>query len=382
MVFEIKIPIVDQTTEEVRIVDWIKSVGDEVKKGDVLLEIETDKAVMEVESTATGTLLKQLAEVDDMIPVGEVIGFIGPKGTSVDTKTASGVQEKPTEQIPQQAGLKASPNARRLAEELGVDICFVEGTGPNGRITGKDVEAYAKSKAASGTAVPAADQPGPGTEIKLTKMRRAIGISLQRSFHDTPHFNVTMSIDMTRALEFRTELNKGKDKSQWVSVNDLVVKACALALKKYPVVNSTLLDDAIKYHADVNIGIATAVDAGLIVPVVLNADKRDWFDLAAETKRVVSQARNGKLIGLGKGTFTVSNLGMFGVEEFTAIINPPEAAILAVGGLKQEVVSVNGIIGVKPLMKVTLCSDHRIVDGVIAAQFLSSLKCYLEEDIA
>jgi pyruvate dehydrogenase E2 component (dihydrolipoamide acetyltransferase) len=436
MVFEIKIPIVDQTTEEVRIVAWIKSVGDEVKKGDLLFEIETDKAAMEVESTATGTLLKQLVEVDDMIPVGEVIGFIGPKGTSVDTKTASGVQEKPTEQIPRQARIKASPlarkiaqnkgidlskitgtgtggritrsdveafasggpvklqtkdaggrifaspNARRLAEELGVDICFVQGTGPNGKITGKDVEAYAKSKPASGTAGPAADQPGPGTEIKLTKMRRAIGISLQRSFHDTPHFNVTMSIDMTRAMEFRTELNKGKDKSQWVSVNDLVVKACALSLKKYPSVNSILLDDAIKYHADVNIGVATAVDAGLIVPVVLNADKRDWFDLAAETKRVVSQARNGKLVGAGKGTFTVSNLGMFGVDEFTAIINPPEAAILAVGGIKQEVVSINGMIDVKPLMKVTLCSDHRIVDGAIAAQFLGGLKRYLEEDIA
>ncbi len=436
MAFEIKIPIVDQTTEEVRIVAWIKSVGDEVKKGDVLLEIETDKAVMEVESTSTGTLLRQLVEVDDMVPVGQVIGFIGPKGTSVDTKTASPVQEKPTEQIPQQARIKASPlarkiaqnkgidlskitgtgtggritrsdveafastgpvklqtkdaggrifaspNARRLAAELGIDICFVQGTGPNGRITGKDVEAYAKSKPASGTAGPVADQSGPGTEIKLTKMRRAIGINLQRSFRDTPHFNVTMSIDMTRAMEFRTELNKGKDKSQRVSANDLVVKACALALKKCPSVNSILLDDKIKYHADVNIGIATAVDGGLIVPVVLNADKRDWFDLAAQTKRVVSQARNGKLVGIGKGTFTMSNLGMFGVEEFTAIINPPEAAILAVGSIKQEVVSVNGTIGVKPLMKVTLCSDHRIVDGVIAAQFLGYLKRYLEEDIA
>lgn len=382
MVFEIKIPIVDQTTEEVRIVAWIKSVGDEVKKGDVLLEIETDKAAMEVESTGTGTLLKQLVEVDDMVPVGEVIGFIGPKGTSVDTKTASGVQEKPTEQIPRQARIKASPNARRLAAELGVDICFVQGTGHNGRITGKDVEAYAKSKPASGTAGPAAAQPGPGTEIKLTKMRRAIGISLQRSFRDTPHFNVTMSIDMTRAMEFLAELNKDKEKSEKVSVNDLIVKGCAMALKKYPAVNSKFMEDKIRYEGDVNIGVATALDAGLVVPVVLNADKLDWFDLAGQIKRVVSQARNGKLIGIGKGTFTVSNLGMFGVEEFTAIINPPEAAILAVGSIKQEVVSVNGKIDVKPLMKVTLCSDHRIVDGAIAAQFLGSLKRYLEEDIA
>jgi pyruvate dehydrogenase E2 component (dihydrolipoamide acetyltransferase) len=429
MVFEIKIPIVDQTTEKVRIVAWIKSVGDEVKKGDMLLEIETDKAVMEVESTSTGTLLKQLVEVDDMVPVGQVIGFIGPKGTSVDTKTASPVQEKPAGQISQQAGLKASPlarkiaqnkgidlskitgtgtggritrsdveafasggpvklqtqdagrrifaspNARRLAAGLGVDLCLVQGTGANGRITGKDVDAYAKTK-------PAADRPWPETEIKLTKMRHAIVINLQRSFRDTPHFNFTTSIDMTRAIEFRTGLNKGKDKSQQVSVNDLVVKACALALKKFPSINSILLDDKIKYHANMNIGIATSVDAGLVVLVVLNADKRDWFDWTAETKRVASQARNGKLVGVGKGTFTVSNFGIFGIDEFAAIINPPEAVILAVGGLKQEVVSINGTVGIKPVMKVTLCSDHRIVDGAIAAQFLGSLKRYLEEDIA
>ena len=245
----------------------------------------------------------------------------------------------------------------------------------------KDVTEFAKNKPLQDYS-PAQGQPTPGTEVELTKMRRAIGINLQRSFRDTPHFNVTMSIDMTNATKFRSEYNKGKEKIDKVSVNDLVVKGCAMALRQYPAVNSKFMEDKIRYEADVNIGVATALPTGLVVPVVLNTDKLSWKELGAETKSVIKKARNGKLPGIGKGTFTVSNLGMFGIDEFTAIINPPEAAILAVGGLKQEVVSIDGTIGVKPIVKVTLCSDHRVVDGVLAAQFLGSLKRYLEEDIS
>ena len=440
MAIEVKVPIPDQTTEEVRIVEWKKSVGDSIEKGEVILEIETDKAVMEVESTGEGVLLKQLVVVDDMVPVGQVIGFIGESGEVVETAEpakpaapAKAVEDKPVQAAPSAgftvkktqatplarkiaaktgldlsgiegtgAGGKitrkdltvapavasvhggrlfASPNAKRLAEELGIDINSVQGTGPNGRVLGDDVVAFSESAPAVSYA-PAEGQPQPGTEVELTKMRRAIGINLQNSFRDTPHFNVTMSIDMTRAMKFRGEINRGKEKPEKVSVNDLVVKACALALKKYPAVNSKFLEDKIRYEADVNIGVATAVEAGLIVPVVLNTDTLGWKELAAATKDVVSQARGGKLVGFGKGTFTVSNLGMFGVDNFTAIINPPEAAILAVGGLKHQVVSIDGMIGVKPMMKVTLCSDHRVVDGALAAQFLGTVKQYLEEDIA
>lgn len=437
---EVKIPIPDQTTEEVRIVDWKKSVGDPVKRGEVILEIETDKAVMEVESAGEGVLLQQLVKVDDMVPVGQVIGFIGPKGTKVSTRAQSPAAAKAAhgkvvpaataipvssaaasplaKKIAAKTGvdldkvkgtgahgkimrkdveggatvaaglsasvhggrLFASPNAKRLAKELGVDLSAVTGTGPNNRITGVDVRAYAQQHPV-GAVVAVEGQPVPGTEVELTKMRRAIGINLQNSFRDTPHFNVTMSIDMTRALKFRGDINKGKEKPEKVSVNDLVVKACSIALRKYPAVNSKFLEDRIRYEADVNIGVATAVEAGLIVPVVLNTDKLSWKELAAATKDVVGQARGGKLVGLGKGTFTVSNLGMFGVDEFTAIINPPEAAILAVGGLKDEVVAENGMIGIKPIMKVTLCSDHRVVDGALAAQFLRCIKLYLEEEI-
>jgi pyruvate dehydrogenase E2 component (dihydrolipoamide acetyltransferase) len=410
MAIEIKIPIPDQTTEEVRIVAWKKAVSETIKKGEVVLEIETDKAVMEVESVGDGVLLKQLANVDDMVPVGQVVGFIGQAGEEIDAvKTEAAKAERSDSQpdekttaestftrkdiepnssystsstaLRQEGRLLASPNAKRLATELGIDINTVAGTGPNGRVTGKDVTEFAKNKP-SQDHLPVAGQPQPGTEVELTKMRRAIGINLQNSFRDTPHYNVTMSIDMTRAMKVRAELNKGKEKSEKVSVNDLIVKTCALALRKYPAVNSRLLEDRIKYHADVNIGVATALDAGLVVPVVLNADKLSFHQLAAETKSIIQQARGGKLVGVGKGTFTVSNLGMFGIDEFTAIINPPEAAILAVGGLKQEVVSIDGTIGIKPMMKVTLCSDHRVVDGALAAQFLQSVKRYLEEEIA
>lgn len=435
MAIEIKIPIPDQTTEEVRIVTWCKAIGDAVQKGDVLLEIETDKAVMEVESAGAGVLLQQLVAVDDMVPVGEVVGFIGAAGTEIEAKpvvSAKATEEKPAKEIStgykikktaitslarkiaektgldlskikgsgpggkilrkdveamtesepvvHEGRLLASPNAKRLAKEFGVDIYSVSSTGAGGRITGKDVTEYAANKPSTVSAVEG--QPRAGTEVELTKMRRAIGINLQNSFRDRPHFNVTMSIDMTRAMKFRAGINKGKEKSEKVSVNDLVVKACAVALREYPGVNSKFLEKTIKYEADVNIGVATAVEAGLVVPVVLNTDKLDWKQLAAETKSVVAKARGGKLVGLGKGTFTVSNLGMFGVDEFTAIINPPEAAILAVGGLKEEVVAENGMTGVKPMMKVTLCSDHRVVDGVLAAQFLRCIKLYLEEEIA
>ena len=444
MAIEIKIPIPDQTTEEVRIVAWLKSVGDEVKKGDALLEIETDKAVIEVESIGDGVLLKQLVEVDDMVPVGRVVGFIGQAGEEVaanetepaeadkgdsqpDEKTPAETPYKQKDisvtplarRIAEKTGLElgnikgtgahgkimrkdvesyfsdstssgaslhdgrlfASPNAKRLAKELDVDIDIVPGTGPKGRVIGTDVTEFAKNKPAAAPYTPVEGQPTPGTEVVLTKMRRAIGINLQKSARDTPHFNVTMSIDMTKSMKFRDEYNKGKEKTEKISVNDLIVKGCAMALRQYPAVNSKFMEDKIRYETNVNIGVATALDTGLVVPVVLNADKLGWKELAAETKAIIKQARNGKLVGVGNGTFTVSNLGMFGIDEFTAIINPPEAAILAVGGLKQEVVSVDGMIGVKPIMKVILCSDHRIVDGALAAKFLQSVKKYLEEDI-
>jgi len=447
-VTELKIPIPDQTTTEVRMVKWIAAEGDVVAKGQVILEVETDKSVMEVEAVADGVLLKQFAAVDDMVPVGQVVGLIGPAGVDAGAVTRGGAPQPPVANLAaaatpaimadnarikaspvakklaaklgvdlttvtgtgpggrivranveqsgqpaatRQAGQRifASPNARRLAKQLNVNWQQVPGTGPGGRIIGADITAYARSAPAMTSATapalspaPAEGQPKPGTSVKLTKMRRAIGLNLQSSSRDTPHFNVTMSIDMTNAMALREKLNAGKEKGQKISVNDLVIKACAVALKQYPAINSRFKDDEIHYLAEINIGVATAIDAGLVVPVLTDADKRDWADMAAETKRLAQQARAGKIIGAGKGTFTVSNLGMFGVDNFTAIINPPESAILAVGATKQEVVAIDGMIAVRPMMKVTLCSDHRIVDGALAAEFLRSIKLYLEEQIS
>lgn len=475
---EVKIPIPDQTTEEVRVVKWLKAQGDKVAKGDVVLEVETDKSVIEVEATGDGTLLKQLNAEDDMVPVGNVVGVIGKAGMKIDIATApaakpatasapkaatapavpvasaasvsnarvkaSPVAKKlaaklgvditcvkgtgpngrivqddvqrfadsgnaPTPIAPAAAVSQevlatiidgrviASPNAKRIAKQLGVDLTYVKGTGPNGRIVAADVQKAATAGTAASTGVtvgtvsttasplslePVEGQPTPGSEVELTKMRRAIGKNLQTSSRDTPHFNVTISINMTRANEFRNQFNAGLDKGNRLSVNDLIVKACAVALKQYPAVNCRLGESSISYLPEINIGIAIAIPDGLIVPVLTNADKRSWSELGPETKNLAQTARQGKLIGMGKGTFTISNLGMYGIDEFTAIVNPPEAAILAVGGTKDTVVAIDGMIAIKPMMSVTLCSDHRLVDGALAAQFLKAVKMYIEEQIA
>ncbi len=447
----VKVPVPDQTTEEVRIVKWAKALGDAVAKGEVVLEVETDKSVIEVESAAAGVLLKQLAGENDMVPVGEIIAYVGPEGTEIAATAAQqttapaaapAATASPSVATDDQGGngrVKASPLARQVAGKLGVALSQVTGTGPNGRITRADVEAHAQAgpatalatgadvaargeygrilasprarrlaqdagvnlAAIAGTglngriigadvatfvaqkpaAAPAPGQPVPGTEVAVTKMRRAIGLNLQSSARDVPHFNVTMSIDMSRAMRKRGELNEGREKPQRVSVNDLVVKACAVALKQYPAVNSRFTEEKITYLPDVNVGVATAVPDGLVVPVLTNANERDWYDLAGETKRLATSARQGKIIGAGKGTFTVSNLGMYGVDNFTAIINPPESAILAVGAVQDQVVVIDGNIGIRPMMKATLCSDHRVVDGALAAEFLRAVRLYLEEQI-
>ena len=443
MAKEIKIPIADQTTEEVRIVKWHKAVGEQINSGQVVLEIETDKSVIEVESPGEGVLLEQKFAEDDMVPVGDVVGMIGEAGETVaEAGSASapatappaskpgagaaasvprGIKISPAaRKIAKELGVDvssvvgtgpggkitrgdveqaakggrgavgaatidgraiSSPNARRLARELGVEISAVPGTGPGGRIIGADVEAFAAANKQA-PAKPAAGGPVPGTEVAMSRMRRAIGVNLQKSSRDTPHFNVTVAINMSRAMQVRAELNKTRDKGGRISVNDLVVKACAVGLRHFPAVNSRLGEDKIEYLADVNIGVATAVPDGLVVPVVSNVDELSWDELASQTKRAAQEARKGKIIGAGKGTFTVSNLGMFGVESFTAIINPPESAILAVGGIADEVVAIAGGIGVQPMMRVTLCSDHRIVDGALAAEFCAAMKLYLEEQIS
>jgi len=422
-VSEVIVPVPDQTTEEVRIVGWKKDIGEQVTKGDILLEIETDKSIMDVEAIADGVLLVTFAETDDMVPVSQLIGYLGPKGSDVSRLASGGnsamansvTKTVPPAVAPQPAmpspppvvmsspvaaqpmhtqnnggRLFISPNARRLAAKLSVDYTQVQPTGANGRIVGADIEAYAASgqgrtavatpKRPLGVAAPG--QPVPGSVVPMTKMRQAISKNLVASSRDIPSFNVTMSIDMTRGMDVRKQLNAGRDKATKLSVNDLIVRGCALALREYPSVNSQISGDNIQYMPNVNIGIAIALESGLVVPVLLDADQQNWQALPVATKDMATQARNGKLVNPGKGTFTISNLGMFGVDHFSAIINPPESAIIAVGRIKEEVVAANGMFGLKPMLQVTLCSDHRTVDGALAAQFLLSIKRYLEEDIS
>ncbi|MDO8302084.1 MAG: dihydrolipoamide acetyltransferase family protein [Sedimentisphaerales bacterium] len=399
MATEIKIPVPDQTTEEVRILRWLKKVGDIVKRAEVILEIETEKSAIEVEASADGVILELLAQENDTVPVGKIVGFIGQPGEKLATAVAPTsaspspsvaataptvpvVQMRPAESSSQRKAV--SPNARRIAKELGVDIAQIPaGTGQGGRIVGEDVKHLAASGRQASALTQQVESYGPqaGTDVPLSKMRRAIATNLQKSWQQSPHFNVAMTINMTRAINFREQFNRNKPKPQQLSVNDLVVKACALTLRHYPAVNSSFAGDKILCHSDVNIGIATAVAEGLVVPVMVKADAYGWDQLQSQTKTLAAEARNGKIVGAGKGTFTISNLGMFGVDYFTAIVNPPECAILAVGAVADKVVAVNKMIAVVPALQVVLCSDHRLIDGATAAQFLKSFREYLEEKI-
>ena len=398
MLTEIKIPVPDQVTEEVRVLKWLKNVGDTVKRAEVILEIETEKSAIEVEAMADGVILEMSAQEGEMVSVGKVVGYIGRPGEKPNAEDVS-VSDVPavlaSETISSNPVLHVldvklpnqrkavSPNALRLAKELGVDVDQITiGTGQDGRIVGEDVKQFAMLQSQQVAEIsPQNQSPKAGIEISINKMRRAIGTNLLRSWQQSPHFNVTMSIIMTRAMNFREQYNCNRPKQQQLSVNDLVVKACAMKLRQYPSVNSKLAEDKIIYPSNVNIGIATALPEGLVVPVLVDADRLNWDQVQTQTKRMVAEARSGKIIGMGKGTFTISNLGMFGVDNFTAIINPPECAILAVGAVVDTVVAINKMITVLPMMQVTLCSDHRIIDGATAAQFLKSLKEYLEEEI-
>jgi pyruvate dehydrogenase E2 component (dihydrolipoamide acetyltransferase) len=396
-----------QTMEEGTIVSCRVKVGDEVKRGDVVFDIETDKATMEMESPADGFVKAIIFDVGQTVPVASPLIVLAGKDETISQNYIDALKGgKPAEAqtIPQSSPVAASslpplaaagttaisesagrifasPRAKMAAKDAGVSLAGITGTGPGGRIVEKDVKSGAGVLAQQKPVAAPLAGPQAGSEVPLTKMRRAIGGNLQKSWQQSPHFNVTMSINMTRAMNFREQFNRNRQKPQQVSVNDLVVKAVAMALKQYPAVNSKLAEDKIIYHSAVNIGVAAALPEGLVVPVLSDADKLSWDQLQAATKQLVAEAKNGKIVGMGKGTFTISNLGMFGVDHFTAIVNPPECAILAVGAVIDKVVAINKMIAIAPMMQVTLCSDHRLIDGATAAQFLKSLKEYLEEGI-
>jgi pyruvate dehydrogenase E2 component (dihydrolipoamide acetyltransferase) len=400
----IKMPRMSDTMTEGVIVAWHKKVGDKIKSGDLLAEIETDKAVMEFESFQNGTLLYIGAEKGQAVPVDTVIAVLGKEGEdykallesagsgntkseSAAVKTAAPVAQTPQAQ-PQQvlssapanghSRIKASPLAKKIAQEQGIDIQAVRGTGDEGRIVKRDVESFS-TKVQSAFSVP--QVTGTYEDIPNTQMRKTIARRLAESKFTAPHFYLKMEINTDNLLSARKQINEKNDIK--LSVNDFIIKAVALALKKNPKVNCSWMGDFIRYYNYVNIGMAVAVEDGLVVPVIRNADHKPLSTISAEAKSYASKARERKLqpSDWEGNTFTISNLGMMDIDEFTAIINPPDACILAVGKSKGIPVLVGGQLKTTHVMKVTLSCDHRAVDGALGAAFLQSLKSYLENPV-
>ncbi len=403
------------------IADWHKKVGDTVKKGDILADIETDKATMELESYKEGKLLFIGAQKGEKIAVNDLLAVIGDEKKvnlekivgAAKNKGAAGpvaaAQPAATEQ-PASSGtaadahsglavsadgrIKASPLARKLAAEKGIDIARVAGSGDNGRIVKKDVDSYTPATnapaATGGSVQPAASGKPASTvpagqesydEVPVSQMRKVIAKRLAESMFTAPHFYVTMSINMDNAVEARAKLNEVSPVK--ISFNDLVLKAVAVALKQHPAINSSWLGDKIRINHHVHIGVAVAIEDGLLVPVVRFADTKSLSQIGTEVKDLAQRAKNKKLqpSDWEGSTFTISNMGMFGVDEFTAIINPPDACILAVSAIQQVPVVKKGAVVPGNVMKLTLSCDHRVVDGATGSAFLQTVKGLLEEPL-
>jgi len=436
---EIKLPQMGQSVEEASIVAWLKQEGDAVNMGDPLFTIQTDKAEIECESTAAGVLRKILVQPDVMVPVLTVVAWVGtadeplPAGaaapqpaaaaaTQASAPAASGAAQAAVAQaavavapgaqrfVSPRArakaaelrvnaaavsgtgaggrvmetdvlayaerldGVRISPVARRVAENTGVDIAGVAGSGPHGRIMKADVLAAASAHPAAATTAPAA--PAGGVQrIPLSPMRKIIARRMAESLYTAPHYYITMEIDMAAAKAYRASVTSYK-----LSLNDLVLKATIDAAREFPGVNARWAGDAIEQLADVNLGIAVALPTGLIVPVLKQAQTLTLEQMTAQARVLIEKARTGKLLpdDFAGNTITVSNLGPYGVDHFTAIINQPDSAILAIGQMKERVVAIDGGIHIRPIMKVTMSSDHRVIDGAVAAQYMAKFKSILE----
>jgi len=398
----VRMPKLSDTMTEGTVAAWHKKVGDKVKSGEVLAEIETDKATMEFESFQDGVLLHIGIEKGATAAVDSVLAILGKEGEDVaallagDTGAPAPAAKEASSPAPQPAPvpvaataiehsngrLKASPLAKKIAQEKGIDLSSVEGSGEGGRIVRRDVEgAQASASSSSQAPVFVASGTEQYTEETVSQMRKTIARRLAESKFTAPHFYLTMEIDMDAAMHARQSINQQSDSK--ISFNDMVVKATAMALRKHPKVNSAWLGDKIRYNQHVHIGVAVAVEEGLLVPVVRFANEKGLAQIGAEVKSFAEKAKQKKLqpSDWEGNTFTISNLGMFGIEEFTAIINPPDACILAVGAIRSVPVVKNGAVVPGNVMKVTLSCDHRVVDGALGAAFLQTLKSYLENPV-
>ena len=416
----IRMPRLSDTMEEGIIVGWQKKVGDSVGPGDILAEVETDKATMELESFQEGVLL-HIGIPEGSVPVDGVIAIIGSKGEDISSlleeieKENSAPKESPAEAVVEvvkaapaspvvntpaapavshqmavsnsdsNGRVKASPLAKKMASVAGIDLNMLSGTGEDGRIIKKDIESFISS----GGSMPAQMQSPIAAQVPavnygdhpISQMRKIIAKRLGESKFNAPHFYLTVEINMDNAITARKAMNAIEGVK--ISFNDLVVKASASALKKHPWVNASWLGDKMTVHPHVNIGVAVAVEEGLVVPVIHNCDLKSLSVINAEVKTLAGKARSKKIQPqeMSGNTFTISNLGMFGIEEFTGIINPPDACILAVGAIIQKPIVKDGAIVPASMMKVTLSCDHRIVDGAKGAEFLNTLKSYLEDPV-
>jgi pyruvate dehydrogenase E2 component (dihydrolipoamide acetyltransferase) len=406
----ITMPKMSDTMTEGVIVRWTVKVGDTVKSGDIIAEVETDKATMDMEVYSKGTILHIMVQEGEAAAIDAPVAIVGAVGEDFQALLSGGSAPKITSAAPETTAtpaaesspssapapastsnntstddsrLKASPLARKIAEDKGIDLKAVAGSGENGRIVKRDLEniqtpASATTASVTSTAVMGEESY---TEVPVSQMRKTIAARLGESKFTAPHFYLTIEINMDNAVKAREQMNAIS--SVKISMNDIVVKAAASALRKHPNINSSWLGTKIRYNNHIHIGVAMAVEDGLLVPVVRFADHKSLSQISTEVKTYGAKAKEKKLQpqDWAGNTFTISNLGMFGIDEFTAIINPPDACILAVGTVKDSVGVVNGEIKPVKTMKVTLSCDHRVVDGAMGAAFLQTLKDYLEEPV-
>ncbi|HZH87722.1 MAG TPA: pyruvate dehydrogenase complex dihydrolipoamide acetyltransferase [Chitinophagaceae bacterium] len=409
----IRMPLMSDTMTEGTIVGWLKKVGDKVAADDPIAEVETDKATMEVIPYVEGKLLYIGVEEGDVVPVNQIIAIIADKDHDVDKllsiieaessestsataaepekESSSAAQTQTTEEEDFDDGgrIKASPLAKRIAKDKGISLRQVEGTGDGGRIIKKDIETFiesggaekaktaAKKETTSGFTAPVLGQESY-EDISLSQMRKTVARRLGESKFSAPHFYLKMSIKMDNAMEARKAMNEVSEHK--ISFNDYIIKACAAALRRHPQVNSSWMGDFIRENHHINIGTAVAVDEGLIVPVIKHADLKSLSQIAGESRELIQKARDKKLQPeeFTGNTFTVSNLGMMDIDDFTAIINPPDACILAIGKINPEPVVENGEIVIRHILRLSLSCDHRVVDGAVGATFMQTLKSFLE----
>ncbi len=423
MAFEVVMPQMGAEMKEGTILRWLKKEGNPVERGEIIAEIETDKANVEIEAFEGGVFRKALVNEGDTVPVGTVIAIIGapdedisayvgaapqqkaptaataaaPEAERAESPTAVAEAPAPTPAAPTAGDgrVRASPLARKLAQELGVDLTQIRGTGPDGRIVRRDVEAFAAQRAAAEAprpapeaapvAAPAAPAAPAGVEVvAMSRMRQAIARNMAASKREAPHYYLTLDVDMTEAQRMRNEINAFADEASRVTVNDLIVKAVARALEAHPIFNSWFVDGEIRRHEAINVCIAIALEDGLIAPALLDVARKSLGQIARESRSLAERARQGGLRSeeLTSGTFTITNLGAYGVETLIGIIQPPQTAILGVGAITPKPVARDGQVVIREMMKLALSADHRVTDGAQGARFLTDIARFLEHPLS